>query len=136
MGVQQLKKAELFNTQRRAIFEKYNQAFKNLPYITLPPDGEGNSRHLYLLRVNENCPISRLEFAKKLQEKGVGISVHFIPLFHFSYYRELDPSFTAENFPNAEKQYSQTISIPIWPEMTDEDVDFVINCVKEVGEGK
>lgn len=136
MGVQQLKKAELFNEMRGKIFEKYNNAFKDLPYLTLPPDGEGNSRHLYLLRINEKSHLSRLEFAKKLQEKGVGISVHFIPLFHFSYYKELDPSFTAENFPNAEKQYSQTISIPIWPEMTDEDVDFVIKCVKETGEGK
>ena len=134
IGVKQLERAELFYDQRRRIFERYNEVFKNLPYITLPPDDEGNSAHLYPLRINENCKYSRLEAAKKFQAAGMGISVHFIPLFHFTYWQELYPDFRSENFPNAEKQYSQTISLPIWPDMSDEDIDFVIDQVKSLSE--
>ncbi|MCQ2584167.1 MAG: DegT/DnrJ/EryC1/StrS family aminotransferase [Treponema sp.] len=134
IGVKQLERAELFYDQRRRIFERYNEAFKNLSYITLPPDDEGNSAHLYPLRINENCKYSRLEAAKKFQAAGMGISVHFIPIFHFTYWQELYPDFRAENFPNAEKQYSQTISLPIWPDMSEEDIKFVIEQVKSLSE--
>ncbi|MCF0242432.1 MAG: DegT/DnrJ/EryC1/StrS family aminotransferase [Treponema sp.] len=130
IGVKQLERSKDFYNKRRAIFEKYNEAFKNLDYITLPPDGEGNACHLYPVRINEKCRLTRLEAAKKLQSLGIGISVHFIPLFHFSYWKELYPDFSASNFPNAEKQYSQTISLPIWPEMSDEDINYVIECIK------
>lgn len=134
IGVKQLERAETFYTQRRRIFEIYNEAFKNLPYITLPPDDEGNACHLYPLRINEKCKFSRLEAAKKFQGAGLGISVHFIPIFHFTYWNQLYPEFTAENYPNAEKQYSQTISLPIWPDMSDEDINFVIMQVQSLGE--
>jgi len=134
IGVKQLERAELFYEQRRRIFERYNEAFKNLDFITLPPDNEGNSSHLYPLRINEKCKYSRLDAAKKFQAAGMGISVHFIPIFHFTYWQELYPDFRAENFPNAEKQYSQTISLPIWPDMSEEDITFVIDSVKSLSE--
>lgn len=133
IGVKQLERSFEFYEKRRRIFDIYNEAFGKLDYITLPPDQEGNSCHLYPLRVNEKCPLSRLEAAKKLQALGLGISVHFIPIFHFTYWQDLYPDFRAENYPNAEKQYSQTISLPIWPEMSDKDIEYVINCVKELG---
>ena len=78
--------------------------------------------------------ICRDEFAKKLQQKGIGISVHFIPLFRFTYWKNLYKSFTAENFPNAERQYTTTISIPLWPDMTNDDAMAVVKAVKEIGE--
>ena len=84
-------------------------------------------------RVPEKLKITREQFAKKLQEAGLGISVHFIPLFHFTYWKELYPSFTAENFPNAEQQYSRTISIPLFPDMTEEMADYVINTIIQTG---
>ncbi len=134
IGVKQLERAELFYEQRKKIFERYNQEFKNLPYVTLPPNDEGNAMHIYPLRINEKCRYSRLEAAKKFQAGGMGISVHFIPIFHFTYWQELYPDFRAENFPNAEKQYSQTISLPIWPDMSEEDIQFVIDQVKSLAE--
>ncbi|HAH60808.1 MAG TPA: UDP-4-amino-4,6-dideoxy-N-acetyl-beta-L-altrosamine transaminase, partial [Treponema sp.] len=91
--------------------------------------------HLYLIRVKpEKLTIGRDEFARELQKKGIGISVHFIPLFRFTYWKELYPSFTAQNYPNAENQYVQTISIPLWPDMTDGMAEEVIQAVKETGE--
>ena len=66
LGCCQVKRANLFYEQRKRIVEKYNQAFSKLDFIQLPPDGEGNSWHLYLMRlVPEKLKITREEFAKK-----------------------------------------------------------------------
>ena len=134
LGCCQVDRAVLFYEQRKAIVEQYNNAFSKLDFIKLPPDGEGNAWHLYLMRINpEKLTISRDEFAKKLQGEGIGISVHFIPIFHFTYWKELYPDFTAKNYPNAETQYSQTISIPLYPDMPQKQVDYVINTVIKIG---
>ena len=134
IGVCQLDRAWLFYEQRKAIVDMYNKAFESLDFIELPPDGPGNSWHLYLMRiVPEKLKISREEFAKKMQAAGLGISVHFIPIFHFTYWRELYPDFTAQNFPNAENQYNRTISIPLYPDMTKEQAELVIETVKKIG---
>ena len=131
----QLTKADVFDTKRKHTVELYNNAFKNLDYIKLPPTSKGNAWHLYLMRLDLsklNC--DRNTFAKELQSMGVGISMHFIPLFHFTYWKKLYPDFTSEKFPNAEEKYSETISLPLWPDMTEQDADFVIHCVKKLGE--
>lgn len=135
IGVEQLKKAQSFYDKRKAIVDIYNQAFANEDYLTLPPTGEGNAWHLYLLRIKEEkLTINREQFAKALQKKGIGISVHFIPLFNFTYWQKLYPTFTAQNFPNANKHYSGTISIPLWPDMSQTDAQKVISAVKSIGE--
>lgn len=134
IGVQQLKRAESFYEKRVKIVKKYNEAFKKLDFIQIPPDGKGNAWHLYLMRiVPEKLKISREEFAKKLQQAGIGISVHFIPLFYFTYWKTISPDFTAENFPEAAERYSQTISIPLWPDMTEEMANLVIREVSRIG---
>lgn len=134
IGCCQVDRAQLFYDQRKRIVEKYNKAFASLDFIKLPPDGEGNSWHLYLMRIiPEKLKITRDEFAKKMQETGLGISVHFIPIFHFTYWRELYPDFTAQNFPNAERHYNTTISIPLFPDMTDEQAQLVIDTVTKIG---
>ena len=134
LGCCQVKRANLFYEQRKRIVEKYNQAFSKLDFIQLPPDGEGNSWHLYLMRlVPEKLKITREEFAKKMQEAGLGISVHFIPIFHFTYWKKLYPDFTAEKYPNAENQYNRTISIPLYPDMTEEQAKLVIDTVIQIG---
>lgn len=134
IGVQQLKRAESFYEKRVKIVKKYNEAFKKLDFIQIPPDGKGNAWHLYLMRiVPEKLKISREEFAKKLQQAGIGISVHFIPLFYFTYWKTICPDFTAENFPEAAERYSQTISIPLWPDMTEEMANLVIREVSRIG---
>lgn len=134
IGCCQVDRAQLFYEQRKRIVDMYNKAFSKLDFIRLPPDGEGNSWHLYLMRIiPEKLKITREEFSKKMQEAGLGISVHFIPIFHFTYWRELYPDFTAENFPNAERQYNNTISIPLFPDMTDEQAQLVIDTVIKIG---
>ena len=131
----QLERADELFQKRKVHARKYDEAFGKLDFVIPPPTGKGDARHLYLLRLD----LSRLScdrdfFAKELQRRGVGISVHFIPLFHFSYWKRIMPGFTAEDFPEAEAKFLQTISLPLWPDMTDEMTDYVISCVQEIGE--
>ena len=134
LGRVQLSRAEEFDEKRKVHVKKYNEAFSNLDFVTLPPDSKGNSWHLYLLRLNlEKLDCDRTDFAKELQGRGLGISMHFIPIFHFSYWKNLYADFTPENFPNAEEHYQRTLTLPLWPDMSDEMVDYVIECVKETG---
>ena len=134
IGTCQVDRAWKFYEQRKAIVDMYNKAFSQLDFIQLPPDGPGNSWHLYLMRiVPDKLKTTREQFAKKMQESGLGISVHFIPIFHFTYWRELYPDFTAQNYPNAENQYNRTISIPLYPDMTKHQAELVIETVKKIG---
>lgn len=134
LGREQLKKAFLFDSKRKEHVRRYNEELGKLDFVKLPPTSEGNAWHLYLMRLDlPKLKIDRYEFAKQMQEKGVGISMHFIPIFNFTYWKNLYPDFTAEAFPNAQKQYSETISIPLWPDMTDEMIDYVVQTIKEIG---
>lgn len=135
IGRVQLRKADEFDEKRKTHVAKYNEAFSRLDFIKLPPDSKGNSFHLYLMRLNlEKLKCDRNQFAKELQNLGLGISMHFIPIFHFTYWKELYPDFTKENFPECEKKYLETITLPLWPDMTSEMTDYVINCVRSIGE--
>lgn len=134
IGREQLKKAEDFRIKRTHIAEKYNKEFSKYDFLQIPPTSEGNSWHLYLIQLKKdklNC--TRTEFAKELQENGLGISMHFIPLFHFSYWKNKYKDFIPSKYPNANNHYENTITLPFWPEMTKEMIDKVINTVIQIG---
>ncbi len=134
LGREQLKKAFVFDEKRKKHVRRYNEELGKLDFVKLPPTGEGNAWHLYLMRLDlSKLTIDRDEFALQMQKRGVGISMHFIPIFNFSYWKNLYPEFTAENFPNAQRQYSETISIPLWPDMTDQMIDYVVETIKDIG---
>lgn len=133
IGREQLKKADSFWEKRKKIVAEYNKSFSLYDFLQLPPDSPGNSWHLYLLRiVPEKLSISRNEFADKLQESGIGISMHFIPHFHLSYIQNRY-NLKETDFPNTEKCYNSTITIPLWPDMTDDMVHRVISTVIDIG---
>ena len=133
IGVEQLKKADLFLEKRKRIVEKYNQEFSKHEIFILPPDSDGNAWHLYLLGLNlSKLKIDRNEFAKILQENGIGISMHFIPHYKFSLFKHRT-DLSEKYFPNAEEHYQRTISLPLWPGMTDEMVEKVIDTVIKIG---
>lgn len=134
LGRVQLKRAEEFDEKRKIHASKYNEAFSKMDFVKTPPSGDGNSWHLYLMRLDlTKLKCDRDEFAKKIQERGIGISMHFIPIFNFTYWKNLYKDFTPENFPNAQKQYSETISIPLWPDMSEDMVELVIDTVRDLG---
>ena len=76
----------------------------------------------------ETLSVGRDDFARALQERGLGISVHFIPHFELTFLKERY-GLRAQDFPNAAAHYAQSISLPFWPDMSDEDVQYVIETV-------
>lgn len=129
IGRVQLQKAHSFYNKRKRIAARFTEAFKSYDFFTVPPDEEGNAWHLYILRLApETLSVGRDEFARALQDGGLGISVHFIPHFEFTFLKERY-ALRAEDFPNAAAHYAESISLPFWPDMSDEDVQYVIDTV-------
>ncbi|MDR2747811.1 MAG: DegT/DnrJ/EryC1/StrS aminotransferase family protein [Treponema sp.] len=121
---------ELLN-MRREIAAAYDGAFSGDPHFAVPPTSPADARHLYPLRLNpETLRIGRDEFAAKLQEGGVGISVHFIPLHTMPYYRKahnLEP----EDLPRSMASFRREISLPIWPGMDKAMTERVIELARD-----
>lgn len=129
IGRVQLKRAKTFFEQRKKIAQKYHAAFSGNDSFILPPDGEGNAWHLYILRLNlEALKIGRDEFGQALQERGLGISMHFIPHFEMSYIKERY-GLNSFDFPESNKKYLQSLSLPFYPSMSEDDSDYVIETV-------
>jgi len=134
VGIHQLKKADRFQKQREKIAGQYTEAFENMPmktpFITNPEDT--HSWHLYVIQLElENLKITRDEFIEKMAEKGIGTSVHFIPLHLHPYWRERY-GFKPEDFPVSLDCYRRAVSLPIYTKMTDEDVNRVIASVRDI----
>jgi dTDP-4-amino-4,6-dideoxygalactose transaminase len=135
IGREQLKKADLFLDQRRAIAARYAQAFGACPALENPPAHPAHAWHLFSLRLRpEALRIGRDEFIERLQAAGIGVSVHFIPLHTMSYWSKRY-ALKNEDFPEAYAKFSRTISLPIWQGMSGAQVGRVIDAVLELAEG-
>lgn len=133
LGLAQLRKLEWMWEKRKEIAERYNEAFKDLEEVILykVKEDRETSWHLYPLKLHlEALKISRNEFIEKLKERGIGTSVHFIPLYRFSYYRRF--GYKVEDFLNSEWVFERVVSLPIFPGMTEEEVNYVIENVVEI----
>jgi perosamine synthetase len=133
LGLAQLRKAETFHRRRIEIARRYNDAFSQIrDLVETPPDapsGDLHSWHLYVLRLHlDRLTISRDDFVEELRAANIGTSVHFIPLHLHPYYRETY-GYEPGDFPNAYQSYLRSISLPIYPKMTDADIDSVIDAV-------
>jgi dTDP-4-amino-4,6-dideoxygalactose transaminase len=133
IGIHQLAKANRFQKQREAICRRYDEAFGDLPLLLPPRPGEGemHSWHLYVIRLAPGAPVGRDEFIWKMSEKGVACSVHFIPLHMHPYWRETY-GLKEEDYPNATAAYRSAASLPLYPSMTDADLDQVIDAVRSL----
>jgi perosamine synthetase len=131
IGIVQLAKCDSMNTARGKIAARYSKEFSRERALQVPTvaDDRTSAWHLYVLRLNlEEISINRAEMIEKLKEKGIGTSVHFIPLHMHPYYQKTY-GYRAEEFPVASKQYERYISLPIFPGMTSSQVDYVIESV-------
>lgn len=127
LGCSQMKKLDNFLEQRRKLVKRYNQAFADCPNIVTPYQlPETNSGwHLYIIQVL-NC--DRRAVFDALRENGIGVNVHYIPVYYHPYYRE--HGYENTHCPNAEELYSHMISLPLYPTLTEEEQDEVIYQVK------
>ena len=134
LGIAQLKKADVFRNRREDIARRYTRAFQNLAQITPPVVNSDSvpSWHLYPIKLNlPALTIDRNRFIEELKARGIGTSVHFIPLHIHPYYRE-KYGYQPEDFPVAYQTYQRIISLPIYPRMTDTDTDQVIGAVIDI----
>ncbi len=134
IGIQQLKKCDQFWQARRRIAALYTEGFQDMPEITTPAlarEGQ-HAWHLYILQLNlERLRISRNEFVELLKQYQIGTSVHFIPLHLHPYYRETF-GYRPQDLPQASAAFERIVSLPLYPKMTEAQVQHVISAVREI----
>ncbi|MDE6744000.1 MAG: UDP-4-amino-4,6-dideoxy-N-acetyl-beta-L-altrosamine transaminase [Lachnospiraceae bacterium] len=131
----QLSKIERFKARRRQIVNRYNEAFAEIPQLIVQKEisQSDTCRHLYILRLAlDRLKCSRLEFFNALAAENIQPQVHYVPVYWFPHYQKL--GFRKGCCPVAEKVYEGIMSIPLYPAMTDQDVEDVIRAVKKVVE--
>jgi dTDP-4-amino-4,6-dideoxygalactose transaminase len=134
IGIHQLRKLDRFIETRTAYARLYNQAFSGMPELEIPPDCDSgrHSWHLYMLRLNlDLLDINRDEFVQGLARKNVGTSVHFIPIPLHPYFARY-PGCAGERCPRALELYPRLVSLPLYPSMTEAEVEYVATSVKEL----
>ena len=131
--VSQMKKLDAFAARRREIVARYDAAFRQTPGVIVQreiPESD-TCRHLYILRLDPaRLSCTRREFFDALDAENVRCQIHYMPVYWFPYYRKL--GYERGLCPNAEALYRNILSIPLYPAMTDQDVEDVIHAVRKV----
>lgn len=130
LGISQLKKLDEFIRRREEIVELYNEAFEDMPEIETPVTKPyvKPAWHIYTVLLNG---INRDEFFSKMRERNIGVNVHYVPIYRFSYYQE-HFDFNPKDFPVTEEVFSRIVTLPLFPKMEDEEVTYVINTTREM----
>ena len=131
LGCSQMKKLDKFLARRKEIVARYNEAFADCDNIITPyqlSDTE-SGWHLYIVQV-KNC--DRRQVFENMREKGIGVNVHYIPVYMHPYYQE--HGYENVHCANAEEIYSHIISLPLYPGLTSEQQDYVIDTLKSLCE--
>ncbi len=134
IGIHQLRKAKAFRMRREEIAKIYSAGLQGLPLVL--PDGFSDESvhawHLYVIRLDlDRLDIDRDRFIELMSERGIGTSVHFIPLHLHPYWRD-KYGFRPEDYPVALDTYRRCVSLPIYTRMADEDVSRVVEAVKDI----
>ena len=130
LGISQLKKLDEFIRRREEIVEMYNEAFEDVPEIEAPvmkPYAKP-AWHIYTVLLNG---IDRDNFFSKMRERDIGVNVHYIPIYRFSYYQE-QFNINPEDFPVTEEVFNGIITLSLFPKMKDDEIFYVIEAVKKV----
>lgn len=132
LGVSQMHRLTQFVEKRHTISNKYNEILKDLPIILpyqIPESYSG--LHLYVIRLKlDELKASRKQVFEALRAKGIGVNVHYIPVHTQPYYENL--GFKLGDFPVAEAYYDSAISLPMYPDLTDDQIEYVYQILKEV----
>jgi len=107
----------------------YNEAFENIPKITIPAvrSNVRHVRHLYTILLD--AKINRNKFFTEIRAKNIGVNLHYIPIYKFTYYQKNFRS--EEEFPVTEEIFKRIITLPLFPKMTDEKIINVIEATKK-----
>ena len=133
LGLVQLRKIERMTARRIAIAHRFQQAFAEMPELELPPDQSGvrHCWHLYILRLHlDRLTIDRAQFIEEMRRRGIGCSVHFIPIPLHPYYRSAFPM--RDPCARSLAEYPRLVSLPLYSAMTDEEAERVIGAVRDI----
>ena len=125
IGIIQLEKLEWMRDERKKIADKYIDAFSGKLHFIIGNNQNESSWHLFVIKIG-----NRDELHQKLKEKGISTSVHFIPIHKHSYYKK-SFSFSDEDYPVANFVFEQSLSLPIYPGLTENEVEYIIKNVLE-----
>jgi len=132
MGIHQLRKLPGFLDKRQYLAQRYFKALVDLPLI-LPvddTDGGAHSWHLFVIRLQNDARMNRDELIQFLSDKGIGTSVHYVPLHRQPYWRDRY-QLTNDMFPETDEAYLSMVSIPLYTAMSDEQQDRIIQALHE-----
>ena len=131
LGISQMERLNEFVSRRHQLATRYNELLADLP-ITLPwqhPDSY-SAFHLYVIRLKlDKIGRTHRDVFESLREQGIGVNLHYIPVHTQPYYKAM--GFNDGDFPQAEKYYSEAISIPMFPALKESEQDYVVECLKE-----
>ena len=131
LGLSQLQRLAEFVEQRRSMAANYDHLLQNLPLVRpwQHPDTR-SSFHLYVVRLQlERIPVTRAQVFKGLRAAGIGVNVHYIPVHTQPYYRQL--GFRSGEFPEAERYYAEALTLPLHPQLTQEQQQMVVRSLRE-----
>lgn len=134
IGLAQMERAEEFRVGRQRCAEYYYKHLANVPGVDLPVcngDMVAHSWHLFWIVLNTDARIERNSFIDRLNEAGVGTSVHYKPLHRMTYYRERY-GLKSEDYPNAERHWQGCVSLPVYPGLGDAECRYVCETIGDV----
>ena len=137
LGIHQLKKVERMRRQREQLAYAYDAALDDL-CMRRPahaPRGDKHAWHLYTIRLNQDAGIARDDFIHEMSQRGIGTSVHFIPLHLHPYWRDTY-HLRQEQFPVATRAFNTIVSLPLYPSMSDSDQDRIVSAVRSLLHGE
>lgn len=132
LGVTQMKRLNEFVSQRHIIARRYDVLLEDLPVvIPFQMDGTYSGLHLYVIRLKlDNITISHKQVFEELRANGIGVNIHYIPVHMHSFYRSM--GFKLGDFPESEKYYSEAISLPMYPNLAEEDQNKVVDILASI----
>jgi dTDP-4-amino-4,6-dideoxygalactose transaminase len=133
IGIEQLRKIDRFLQRRQQMAQRYNDALAGLPLLLPPQPSPGSSHawHLYVVRLTADAHIGRDDLITQLSQRGIGTSVHFIPLHRQPYWRDTC-GLTPAQFPVADASYLSMLTLPLYTRMSDADQQRVIAAVRDL----
>jgi dTDP-4-amino-4,6-dideoxygalactose transaminase len=126
LGISQLKRIEDFKASKRATFERYLEKLSSFQEINLPSESPNVSVNWHLFPARFD-PVKREAIFSGLRKAGIGVQVNYIPAYWHPVFKEA--GFTRGMFPNSDRFYSQEISLPMYSDLTEEKMDFVVRNV-------
>ena len=131
LGSSQLKKLDHYVQKRRKIAKKYDESFSNFNNLKIPETHNSidHAYHLYPLQIDFNkLSLTKTKFFQKMKHVGINLQIHYIPV-HLQPFYKRNYGFKPGDYPIAEKFYERAISIPLYPSLTDEEVEKVVKDI-------